>query len=130
MIDNPAYKGPWKAPKISNPDYKEDPNMYKYKSGGVFFDLWQVKSGTIFDDIIVTDSIDEAKAFAEETYLKKKDAEEKSKKALDEEAEKKKAAEEEERKKNEPPIDSSDNKEMPFGDEIHEDIEHDEHDEL
>jgi hypothetical protein len=35
----------------------------------------QVKSGTIFDDIIVTDSIEEANAFAKETFYKKKDAE-------------------------------------------------------
>merc|ERR1719333_866358 len=41
----------------------------------VGFELWQVKSGTMFDDIIITDSLDEAKAFAKETFFAKKDAE-------------------------------------------------------
>lgn len=36
-------------------------------------------SGTLFDDIIVTDSVDEAFAFAEETFFKRKDAEKKMK---------------------------------------------------
>lgn len=35
----------------------------------------QVKSGTIFDDIILTDSIEEANAFAKETFYKKKEGE-------------------------------------------------------
>merc|ERR1712232_1008006 len=75
MIDNPDYKGPWKHPMIPNPEYKYDDNMYKVCRNGcthVGFELWQVKSGTIFDDIIITDSLEEAKAFAEETYEKKK----------------------------------------------------------
>jgi len=37
----------------------------------VGFELWQVESGTIFDDIIVTDSLEEAQNFAKETFFKK-----------------------------------------------------------
>ena len=58
--------------------------------------MWQVKSGTIFDNIIITDSIAEAEAFLEATYKKNKDAEKTSFDAFEA---KKKAAEEEERKK-------------------------------
>lgn len=78
MIDNPDYKGKWVHPKIDNPDYKYDEEMYKVCKGGcthVGFELWQVKTGTLFDDIIVTDSIEEAEAYAKETFFKKKDAE-------------------------------------------------------
>ena len=32
------------------------------------FDLWQVKGGTIFDNIIVTDSLADAKEFADTTW--------------------------------------------------------------
>jgi len=74
MIDNPDYKGPWEHPMIPNPEYKYDDNMYKVCRNGcthVGFELWQVKSGTIFDDIIITDSLDEAKKFAEENFFKK-----------------------------------------------------------
>ena len=81
MIDNPDYKGPWKHPMIPNPEYSYDDKMHAVCSGDgcthVGFELWQVKSGTIFDDIIVTDSLEEAQKFAEETFFKKKDAEKK-----------------------------------------------------
>jgi calreticulin len=61
------------------------------------FELWQVKSGTLFDDIIVTDSVEEAKAFAEETFSVKSKAEAAMQKKLDEEAAAK-AAEESKKK--------------------------------
>lgn len=103
MIKNPDYKGPWKHPKVPNPDFKEDLNIYKYKSAALFFDLWQVKSGTIFDDIIVTDSVEEAKAFAEETFLKKKDAEAKALKEYEAKIEEEEKAEMEKKKAESPP---------------------------
>lgn len=77
QIDNPAYKGEWKHPMIPNPDYVEDPELhFRCKDcTHIGFELWQVTAGTLFDDILVTDSLEEAKAYAEKTYLKKKDAE-------------------------------------------------------
>lgn len=78
MVDNPAYKGKWEHPMIANPKYKKDEDLYKVCKDGcthVGFELWQVKSGTLFDDIIVTDSLEEAQKFAEATFFKKKDAE-------------------------------------------------------
>jgi calreticulin len=93
MMDNPDYKGPWVHPMIANPEYSYDDNMYAVCKDGcthVGFELWQVKSGTIFDDIIVTDSLEEAQKFAEETFFKKKDGE----KTMFEEAEKKRREEE------------------------------------
>ena len=92
MIANPDYKGEWVHPEIPNPDYAEDKELYIRAKDvtHIGFELWQVKSGTIFDDIIVTDSFDEAKAYAEETFSKKKGPE---KEAFDA-AEAKKAEEE------------------------------------
>jgi len=78
MIDNPDYKGKWKHPMIPNPDYAYDEEMYQVCKDGcthVGFELWQVKTGTLFDDIIITDSLEEAQKFAEETFFKKKEAE-------------------------------------------------------
>jgi hypothetical protein len=77
MIANPDYKGEWVHPMIPNPDYKADPKLYlrAVDSSYVGFELWQVLSGTLFDDIIITDSMEEANAFAKETFYKKKDAE-------------------------------------------------------
>ena len=95
MIDNPAYKGEWTPRQIPNPDYVADDKLYNVCKDCEYvgFELWQVKSGSIFDDIIVTDSVEEAEAFAKETFLRKKDAE---KKMYDEmkEAEKEKQEEE------------------------------------
>merc|ERR1711907_765570 len=64
-ISNPAYKGFWEQKKIANPEYKDDDNLYKYADFGFLgFDLCQVKGGTIFDNIILTDDKAEADTFA------------------------------------------------------------------
>jgi calreticulin len=82
-IKNPDYKGKWKHPMIPNPDFVDDPELYDVCRGEgcthVGFELWQVMAGTLFDDIIVTDSLDEAFDFAEETFFKRKEAEKKMK---------------------------------------------------
>ncbi|XP_010418940.1 PREDICTED: calreticulin-1-like [Camelina sativa] len=90
-IKNPNYKGKWKAPMIDNPEFKDDPELYvfpKLKYVGV--ELWQVKSGSLFDNVLVSDDPEYAKKLAEETWGKHKDAE----KAAFDEAEKKKEEEE------------------------------------
>merc|ERR1711988_1310773 len=64
-ISNPAYKGFWEAKKIDNPEYEDDNSVYKYDGFGfIGFDLWQVKGGSIFDNVIVCDDKAEADAFA------------------------------------------------------------------
>merc|ERR1712100_652126 len=89
-ISNPAYKGFWEQKKIANPEYKDDDSLYKNADFGFLgFDLWQVKGGTIFDNIIITDDKAEADAFAKkwkalsEVEKSKKKEEEESKKADD-----------------------------------------------
>merc|ERR1712066_604628 len=58
-------KGIWEAKKIANPEYVDDDSVYSYADFGFLgFDLWQVKAGTIFDNIIVTDDKAEADSFA------------------------------------------------------------------
>merc|ERR1712187_504770 len=64
-ISNPAYKGIWEAKKIANPEFEDDDFLYKYDDFGfIGFDLWQVKGGTIFDNVIITDDVAEADAFS------------------------------------------------------------------
>jgi len=64
-VSNPAYKGSWESKKIDNPEYEDDNMVYKYADFGfIGFDLWQVKGGTIFDNVIVCDDKAEADAFA------------------------------------------------------------------
>merc|ERR1711948_157212 len=87
-ISNPAYKGFWEAKKIANPEYQDDDELYAYDDFGfIGFDLWQVKGGTIFDNVIVTDDVAEADVFAKkwkelsEVEQAKKKEEDESKKA-------------------------------------------------
>merc|ERR1711920_595960 len=89
-ISNPAYKGIWEAKKIANPEYEDDDAVYKFADFGfIGFDLWQVKAGTIFDNVIVTDDVAEADVFAKkwkelsEVENAKKKEEDDSKKAAD-----------------------------------------------
>jgi len=96
QIDNPDYKGPWVHPEIDNPEYNEDEAKTIAKFDEVCkigFDLWQVKSGTIFDNIIITDDPAEAKKHGEDFWAVTKDAEKKMKDEQDEEERKKAEAE-------------------------------------
>merc|ERR1712188_172019 len=116
QIDNPEFKGEWKAKRIKNPDYKgvwapkkianpayvDDDQLYSYDSFAfVGIDIWQVKSGTIFDNLLITDDVDAAKAAVDKIKVSM-EAEKKMKEAADEEKRKKDEADrakaEEERK--------------------------------
>jgi len=130
QIDNPSYKGPWIHPEIDNPDYVESKDLHAYTDfGGVGIDVWQVKSGTIFDNIIITDSVSEAEEFLASTWKKNKGAEkdafdnqEKAKREK-EEADRKKA---EESKKSEEKKDDDDDDEDDKSDKLKEKIEKEE----
>merc|ERR1712216_150047 len=75
-VENPAYKGAWSAPMIPNPKYVADDALYLQKDlRYVGFELWQVKSGSIFDNVLVTDDVEYARAFAEKTWGASRDAE-------------------------------------------------------
>jgi len=96
MIDNPSYKGEWVHPMVPNPAYVDDKNLYLYEDNSlVGIEVWQVKAGTIFDNVLITDDVAEAKKFAELTNKTK----EGEKKAFDESEKVRRDNEEEERKK-------------------------------
>ncbi|KAK8970944.1 Calreticulin-1 [Platanthera guangdongensis] len=89
-IKNPEYKGIWKAPMIDNPEFEDDPYIYVYPNlRYVGIELWQVRAGTLFDNILICDDPEYAKKVAEETWGEIKDAEkvafEKTKKLKEEE---------------------------------------------
>jgi len=97
---NPDYKGEWEATKIKNPDYKgewvqkmkanpayeADAKLYAYKDFGfIGFDLWQVKAGSIFDNIMITDDEKVVKE-QEDKFKARKEKEEEQKKVDDDKA--------------------------------------------
>merc|ERR1712146_883776 len=63
--------GEWEAPMIDNPNYDEKLVTFPELTH-VGFELWTVNNGTIFDNIYVGDSIEEANALAKETSDKTK----------------------------------------------------------
>jgi len=119
LIDNPEFKGEWFAPKIANPaykgewspkqiknkDYEEGVQLAAYDSTHVGFELWIVNNGTIFDNILVTDSIEFAKEQGEKLWRPTKDGEKEKKEAWDKEnkpAEDEPAGEDEDAEEEEP----------------------------
>merc|ERR1711962_1493848 len=126
QIDNPAYKGVWVHPEIDNPEYNADDakDLGKYDEFcKIGLDLWQGKSGTIFDNLLITDDPAEAKKSAEELWGVTKDAEKAMKDKQDEEERKK--AEEESKKDEDEDEDDED-----LDDEADEADDTAEHDEL
>ncbi|GFS66332.1 calreticulin [Nephila pilipes] len=125
MLDNPNYKGPWIHPEIDNPEYVAEPNLYKYDEiCAVGFDLWQVKSGTIFDNVLITDDEAEAEKHARDTWGAIKEAEKKMKEKQDEEE--RKSAE----SKSEDDEDDNELEETDAPEETEESADADTHDEL
>jgi len=95
QIENPAYKGEWVHPLVANPEYADDDTLYQFKSNKyVGFEIWQVKSGTVFGNILVSDSVEDAKKAADEVETLR----EEEKAAFDKAEEERKAKEEEDRK--------------------------------
>nr|XP_043631579.1 calreticulin-3 [Erigeron canadensis] len=109
-IPNPAYKGPWKSKKIKNPNYKgkwrtpwidnpefeDDPDLYVLKPiKYVGIDVWQVKAGSVFDNILICDDLEYAKSVVQEVFTHR----EVEKEVLDEAMRKKKEQEEEEHRR-------------------------------
>jgi calreticulin len=76
-IPNPAYKGPWKARQVANPAYVADDKLYLLRKPlqAVGIDVWQVKSGSIFDNIVIGDDLAEVNAIVDKTWKATKDAE-------------------------------------------------------
>ena len=85
-VDNPAYKGEWSPKQIDNKDYEEGVQLASYeKLGHLGFELWIVNNGTIFDNILVTDDIEYAKAQGEKLWKPTKEGEKEVKEKWDKE---------------------------------------------
>lgn len=98
QIDNPAYKGPWVHPQIDNPEYQLDNSIYAFdKLSAVGIEIWQVKSGSTYDNILITNEESVAQERAAE--ILKKQQTQKDAKAKEDEEQRKKL--EEERKQRE-----------------------------
>lgn len=93
-IPNPAYKGTWKPKQVPNPKYEADDKLYMIRKPlkHVAIDVWQVKSGSIFDNIVIGDDLAEVNAIVDATWKKTKDAEKAAEEAKNKASEKKEDA--------------------------------------
>ncbi|KAI5739199.1 hypothetical protein M8J77_016227 [Diaphorina citri] len=72
MINNPNYNGKWAPRMIPNPEYYHDAEPFKlFPIGAVGIEIWTMSENVYFDNIIITESLDEAKQFAEATFKQK-----------------------------------------------------------
>lgn len=87
-IPNPDYKGEWVHPMIPNPDYKPNPELYAYDSfTAIGIEVWQVRASSVFNDFLITDSVEEAEKVVDE-FLKRQQAEKEERDRKDEEIKK------------------------------------------
>ncbi|PHT28485.1 Calreticulin [Capsicum baccatum] len=69
-VKNPNYKGKWKTPWIDNPEFEDDPDLYVLRpTKYVGIEIWQVKAGSVFDNILICDDPDYAKKVIEEVFV-------------------------------------------------------------
>merc|ERR1739838_264743 len=123
--------GEWEPPMIDNPEYNADDasTIAKYDENcKIGFDLWQVKSGTIFDNLLIADDPAVAKKQGEDLWAATRDAEKKMKDEQDEEDRKKADAEAKDAEDDEDLDDiDADEGDLPEEDEDEgDDLEHDE----
>ncbi|CAL5364793.1 unnamed protein product [Camellia sinensis] len=96
-IKNPNYKGKWKIPWIDNPEFEDDPDLYVLKPiQYVGIEVWQVKGGSVYDNVLICDDPAYAKQVVEEVFANRE-----AEKEAFEEAEKVRKAKEEELKERE-----------------------------
>ncbi|XP_015886601.3 calreticulin-3 [Ziziphus jujuba] len=106
-IKNPNYKGKWKIPWIDNPEFEDDPDIYVLKPiKYVGIEVWQVKAGSVFDNILICDDPQYAKQVVDDIFASReveKDAFEEAEKErrAREEEDSRRAREEGERRKRE-----------------------------
>ncbi|MED6208350.1 Calreticulin-3 [Stylosanthes scabra] len=92
-IKNPNYKGKWKTPWIDNPEFEDDPDLYVLKPiKYVGIEVWQVKGGSVFDNVLIGDDPDYARQVVDEVFSNR----EIEKEAFEEAEKVRKAREEEE----------------------------------
>ncbi|RYR60900.1 hypothetical protein Ahy_A04g017985 isoform B [Arachis hypogaea] len=92
-IKNPNYQGKWKTPWIDNPEFEDDPDLYVLKPiKYVGIEVWQVKGGSVFDNVLICDDPDYARQVVDEVFANR----EIEKEAFEEAEKVRKAKEEEE----------------------------------
>merc|ERR1711865_528270 len=84
-IENPAYKGEWSPKQVANKDFVKGEQLAAFDASYIGYELWIVNNGTIFDNILVTDDLEYAKAQGEKLWRPTSKGEKEVKEAWDKE---------------------------------------------
>ncbi|XP_028173718.1 calnexin [Ostrinia furnacalis] len=69
LIPNPNYKGKWVPRRIPNPDFFRDEHPFRMTPiHAVGFELWSMSPMLLFDNLLVTDDAEVARAWAQQTF--------------------------------------------------------------
>ncbi|KAH7826614.1 putative calreticulin [Monocercomonoides exilis] len=69
LVKNPEYKGEWKAPRIPNPDWEKARRNAAFKKiRYVGIEIYQPKSGSIFDNFFIGDDLKEYRTFVKQNW--------------------------------------------------------------
>ena len=103
QIENPKYKGEWKPRQVPNPKYEPDANLHAIPRPitQVGLDVWQVQSGSIFDNIIVADTLEEVNTLLADTWATTRDREDVAIASMEEKEKKDAVAEDDKKEKEE-----------------------------
>ncbi|KAI8903112.1 Calreticulin family [Gorgonomyces haynaldii] len=71
LMKNPKFHGHWRPAKIVNPLHRDPQELLQHDIQYVGFELWQVKAGTLFDNILVADSLEDAFSVGREILSKR-----------------------------------------------------------
>jgi len=95
LIDNPEYKGPWSPRKIANPDFFNDtaPLSHIGKIGAIAIEIWTMDQDYYFDNVVVSQSVEEAAKIRSELWEPKYKVEKAALKAKTDAEEKKREEE-------------------------------------
>eukprot|EP00761_Pharyngomonas_kirbyi_P012434 gb/GECH01012461.1/.p1 GENE.gb/GECH01012461.1/~~gb/GECH01012461.1/.p1 ORF type:complete len:533 (+),score=161.12 gb/GECH01012461.1/:1-1599(+) len=87
LIDNPDYIGEWKPRQIPNPSYYRvgDPHRLHRKIGAIGLELWSMQGKILFDNFIITDDLNAAMKYADQTWRLKVTEEEKKDPSVEDE---------------------------------------------
>ncbi|XP_066583292.1 calnexin-like [Prorops nasuta] len=73
LVNNPNYKGKWKPKLIHNPNYFNDEHPFRMMPiYAIGFELWSMSPDIQFDNIIITNNVQVAKKWADETFEAKR----------------------------------------------------------
>jgi len=85
LVENPNYQGIWEPRKIPNPEYFEETNPFSQLTpfSALGLELWSMTENIYFDNFIITNDLEVARQFANDSWEVRRKLEEAKSKAAE-----------------------------------------------